>query len=44
MNITTFIEILAVLAEIHFNLFDVGYDKFKYGKNFGWNIGLGVKL
>ena len=32
------------LAEIHFNLFDVGYDKFKYGKNFGWNIGLGVEL
>lgn len=44
MTITTFIEILSVLAEIHFNLFDVGYDKFKYGKNFGWNIGLGVEL
>ena len=27
MTITTFIEILSVLAEIHFNLFDVGYDE-----------------
>ena len=44
MAVAAFVEILSVLAGIHFNLFDVGYDKFKYGENFGWNIGLGIKL
>lgn len=32
------------LAAIRFNLFDVGSDKFKYGKNFGWNLGIGFEL
>ena len=32
------------LAAIRFNLYDVGYEKFAYGKNFGWNIGIGFEL
>lgn len=32
------------LAGIRFNLFDAVYDKFAYGKNFGWNIGIGFEL
>lgn len=32
------------LAGVRFNLFDVGCEKFEYGKNFGWNIGLGFEL
>ena len=32
------------LAGIRFNLFDVGCAKFEYGKNFGWNLGLGFEL
>ena len=33
-----------VLAGIRFNLFDVGCEKFAYGKNFGWNLGFGFEL
>lgn len=33
-----------ILAEIRFNLFDVGCEKFAYGKNFGWNLGIGFEL
>ena len=32
------------LAHVHFNLFDVGYEKFEYLKNFGWNVGLGFSF
>ena len=32
------------LAGVTFNLFDVSYDKFKYGKNFEWNVGVGIVL
>lgn len=35
---------LYTFAGIRFNLFDVGYDKFEYGKNFGWNVGIGIEL
>jgi hypothetical protein len=33
-----------VSAGIRFNLFDVGCEKFAYGKNFGWNLGFGFEL
>lgn len=33
-----------MLAHVHFNLFDVGYEKFEYQKNFGWNVGIGILL
>lgn len=33
-----------VLAGIRFNLFDVGFEKFAYEKNFGWNLGFGFDL
>ena len=33
-----------ILAEIRFNLFDVGCEKFAYGKIFGWNLGIGFEL
>lgn len=32
------------LGAIRFNLFDVGFEKFAYGKNFGWNVGIGFEL
>ena len=35
---------LYALAGVSFNLFDVKYDTFKYGKNFGWNVGVGIEL
>lgn len=35
---------LYALVGVSFNLFDVKYDTFKYGKNFGWNVGLGISL
>ena len=31
-------------ADVFFNLFDVGYEKFAYNKNCGVNVGLGVEL
>ena len=33
-----------ILAGIRFNLFDVGREEFAYGKNFGWNTGIGFEL
>ena len=31
-------------ADAFFNLFDVGYERFEYGKNVGLNIGIGIEL
>jgi hypothetical protein len=31
-------------ADVFFNLFDVGYEKFEYGKNCGISVGLGIDL
>lgn len=31
-------------ADVFFNLFDVGYERFEYGKNVGLNIGIGIEL
>jgi hypothetical protein len=31
-------------ANIYFNLFDVGYEQFEYGKNCGVSLGLGIEL
>lgn len=42
--ITTDLIEFHMFAGIRFNLFDVGYDTFTYGKNFGWNLGLGFSL
>ena len=31
-------------ADVFFNLFDVGYEKFEYGKNCGISVGFGIDL
>lgn len=31
-------------ANVYFNLFDVGYEQFEYGKNCGVGLGLGIEL
>lgn len=35
---------LRLIAELHLNLFDIGYEAFAYGKNFGWNVGFGFQF
>lgn len=35
---------LYAFASIRFNFYDVGCEQFAYGKNFGWNVGLGFEL
>ena len=46
--IYTFLEtdltIMYVTGDVFFNLFDVGYEKFEYGKNVGLNVGVGIEL
>jgi hypothetical protein len=31
-------------ANVYFNLFDVGYEQFDYGKNCGVGLGLGIEF
>ena len=35
---------LYLQAKVAFNLFDVGYESFAYGKNFNWMVGFGFAL